>query len=658
MKYAIKLAGIVVVLLVLVMPAAFALKIPNVGGTLPVSTPNITPNTTATEQQTTLLSVKEISGVVFAPSKYAKKYVEGTLSDVKLPDFLEGKALKIYILFSQNDRAILLSDQRIPTSNARLEVVGIGFKSVEGYNWGVYYVKDVLECDTNGIPTTVDAILSSPSNYEFKLLNISTHYRAISFMFYSEKQSRALPVTVGYVSDHEKTLLGFLENEDKLASNLEKTNFDRQAIDKILNVRNGIGVFRIKPSYWIDADCYVKAILLGVNDFRAYMALINAKELNSIAIPENTKLILLEVDRNIKATPTTIYELKTSDLRGKQVVFECVGDGFNVSVKKTLEEASITLGSRVYEIVKHTPIDTIVQAEVFWYPPVPKLEELNKYSILAVGVLGSDIVPRSAVEPSGDLGKVLKVYAYVPRNRNVVIVESKKVVGNVNLLEVAGELKNRLNELKEKIKSETVQRITSRELTSRSKTVEVPTIEPGKPVTVEIGGIVNSIKLKVRNGVENAAISVKKLEELPRVPKLNAKVYAYLEINVSVSASNIEKATISFKVDKSWLGENGLKAGDVVLMKFSNGRWIQLETKVVGEDSQYVYYEANTTSFSIYAIAAKTSVTSNTTQTIPTQSSNAVTKTTANSSANKKTPGFGAVITLTSLLFLVLRRKL
>ena len=95
--------------------------------------------------------------------------------------------------------------------------------------------------------------------------------------------------------------------------------------------------------------------------------------------------------------------------------------------------------------------------------------------------------------------------------------------------------------------------------------------------------------------------------ELPKnVPKLNVKVYAYLEINVSVSPDNIEEAMVSFKVDKEWLIKNGLKANNVVLMKFSNGRWVQLETSVVSEDSYYVYYEAKTQSFSIYAIATET----------------------------------------------------
>ncbi|ADB58020.1 PGF-pre-PGF domain-containing protein [Archaeoglobus profundus] len=549
-----------------------------------------------------------------------------------------------------------------------MKVVGIDFKGIRGHDWRIYYVKEVVECDTNGIPTTVDAILDNPNNYRFKLLNISTHYRAISLMFYSEKQSRALPVTIGYVSDHERTLRGFLEDADELSSKLEKSKFDRDAIDRILNVKRGIGVFRIKPNYWIDADCHIKAILLGADDFKAYMTLIDASELINVAIPKNAKVVLLEVDRIIKASPTTIYELKTSDLRGKHVVFECVGDGFNVSVKKSLEKVALYLDPEVAMAVKSNPIDTIVQAEVFWYPLIPELKELNKHSILAVGILGSDKVPKSAIEPSGDLGKVLKVYAYIPKNRDVVIIEDKKIVSYVNPSKVTGELKDRLDELKEEITNEIVQRITS-----KPKIVRIlPVIEPGKPTTIRIGGIVDSIKLKVKSKVENVAVNVKKLQELPKnVPKLNFKVYAYLEINVNISANNIEEATISFKVDKSWLRENGLKARDIVLMKFLNGRWIQLETSVVGEDDHYVYYEAKTTSFSIYAIATKTTspTTVSTTQTVaktttseitPTQTetTTVVGITTAKVATTQKTPGFELGITLICIAIALYLRKL
>jgi len=636
-----------------------------------ITNPIVT-QTTPTELQPSL-GVKELSGVVFAPTDYAKKAVEDSIKDVNLPDFLKGNAFKIYILLSSKDRAILLSEQSIPTSNAKLKVIGIGSKGIRGYNWGIYYVKEIESCDTNGIPTTADAILSNPDQYKFKLLNISTHYRAISLMFYLEEQSKAIPITVGYVSDHEKTRVGFLENIEELAGKLEKSKkLDRDAVDQVLNIhKDRIGVFRIKPNYWIDADSYIKAILLSVDEFKMYMALINAQELNNIAIPKNAKMILLEVNRKIKAVPTTIFDIKTSEsLNGKHVVFECIGDGFNISVKKSLEKVAMTLNPEIAEVVKACPADTIVQAEVFWYPPVPKLSEFRNYIIPAVGALGSDKVSKDAVEPIGELGKVMKIYAYVPKNRDVVVIEGKEYVGYVDPSKIANNLMQRVNDVKENVKQEVIERITSK---PRFKHI-LPVIDPEKLTVIRVGGIVDSIKLKVKNRVENAVVEVKKLGSL-QIPKPKGLVYAYIEINVSVESNNVESATISFKVSKSWLIENNVNKNEIVLMKYVNEKWITLDTKITGEDEYYVYYEAKTPSFSIYAIATKTALakTPTTITTFTTITSYAYTSEitttsvattttvtpshTTSATTTQKTPGFELVIALMCIAIALILRK-
>ncbi len=62
---------------------------------------------------------------------------------------------------------------------------------------------------------------------------------------------------------------------------------------------------------------------------------------------------------------------------------------------------------------------------------------------------------------------------------------------------------------------------------------------------------------------------------------------------------------IEFKVPKSWLSETGHKPEDIVLMKLSGDKWIELKTEITGEDSGYVYYKAEVGSFSIFAVVAK-----------------------------------------------------
>ncbi|RZN16059.1 MAG: PGF-pre-PGF domain-containing protein [Methanosarcinales archaeon] len=68
---------------------------------------------------------------------------------------------------------------------------------------------------------------------------------------------------------------------------------------------------------------------------------------------------------------------------------------------------------------------------------------------------------------------------------------------------------------------------------------------------------------------------------------------------------NIEDATISFKVEKSWLTDNKLSKNDISLAKWESGNWIELSTTLLKDDSDYVYYEVHTTSFSPFAIVGK-----------------------------------------------------
>ena len=78
------------------------------------------------------------------------------------------------------------------------------------------------------------------------------------------------------------------------------------------------------------------------------------------------------------------------------------------------------------------------------------------------------------------------------------------------------------------------------------------------------------------------------------------KPYQILEISPS-STSGIGRATIGFKVEKSWL-TSGAILPDSVVMKRLKGNWNSLDTQMVGEDDNYYFYSASTPGFSIFAI--------------------------------------------------------
>lgn len=99
-----------------------------------------------------------------------------------------------------------------------------------------------------------------------------------------------------------------------------------------------------------------------------------------------------------------------------------------------------------------------------------------------------------------------------------------------------------------------------------------------------------------------AAVSVEKTGE----------VYQYLQINASNLADKLDKATVVTKVNKSWVSGNNLDKDNLALFKFdeTSGQWKELSTNYSSEDDTYYYYTTDLTSFSYFAIAEKSLVSS------------------------------------------------
>jgi PGF-pre-PGF domain-containing protein len=86
---------------------------------------------------------------------------------------------------------------------------------------------------------------------------------------------------------------------------------------------------------------------------------------------------------------------------------------------------------------------------------------------------------------------------------------------------------------------------------------------------------------------------------------------AYKSFNVWVGNSgyatqkNIENSTLCFKVEKTWLQENGIDSSSITLNRYSDGEWEQTPVNLSGEDNELLYFTAETTGFSFFAITGK-----------------------------------------------------
>jgi len=120
----------------------------------------------------------------------------------------------------------------------------------------------------------------------------------------------------------------------------------------------------------------------------------------------------------------------------------------------------------------------------------------------------------------------------------------------------------------------------------------------------EIG--IHEIGIMVINPATSVYIKVTKLKGKPAdvTHEVSGKVYQYIEITHRNLRNNLEKATIKFHVNKSWIEENNINKSTISLYRYTTS-WQKLPTTLISEDSKTVYYEAESTGFSYFAIAGE-----------------------------------------------------
>jgi len=90
--------------------------------------------------------------------------------------------------------------------------------------------------------------------------------------------------------------------------------------------------------------------------------------------------------------------------------------------------------------------------------------------------------------------------------------------------------------------------------------------------------------------------------------KFNNSFYQLIQINSTVSDTNIVSAVYNFSVSKAWIIEQHISPSQVTLYKYinSNSSWIPLPTSIVGENSTTYFYSAVSNSLSTYLVSYST----------------------------------------------------
>lgn len=141
--------------------------------------------------------------------------------------------------------------------------------------------------------------------------------------------------------------------------------------------------------------------------------------------------------------------------------------------------------------------------------------------------------------------------------------------------------------------------------------VTLPSIGAGTMVSVQIPDAqdvdVTEISIKAKSSVSWVKITIKSSDSHPSdVPIPNGETYRYLEIDKkNIEDENIAELIIKFKVERTWIADNEVDQETIKLKRYNNGQWDELLTSKSKEDPTYLYYTANSSGLSYFAITGE-----------------------------------------------------
>ncbi|MCG7849740.1 MAG: PGF-pre-PGF domain-containing protein, partial [ANME-2 cluster archaeon] len=126
--------------------------------------------------------------------------------------------------------------------------------------------------------------------------------------------------------------------------------------------------------------------------------------------------------------------------------------------------------------------------------------------------------------------------------------------------------------------------------------------------------IVRHINFTALNSAGTVAAKVEVLNHTSTLVSTPPPHEVYKNLNIWVgnygwaTEKNMADTTVSFMVRKSWVTDNDISETSIALNRYSDDKWDRLVTSKTGGDSDYLYFEAEVTGFSPFAITGKKTV--------------------------------------------------
>jgi len=122
---------------------------------------------------------------------------------------------------------------------------------------------------------------------------------------------------------------------------------------------------------------------------------------------------------------------------------------------------------------------------------------------------------------------------------------------------------------------------------------------------------VTAVEFDARKNAGKVTVSVEMLKNrsvlVSSLPE--GEVYRHFNIWAGssgfVSPENIQNLTVSFRVEKDWISENGIDLSSVSLYRYSDSNWTELPSQITGEDEFFFYFESETQGFESFSVAGQ-----------------------------------------------------
>ena len=110
---------------------------------------------------------------------------------------------------------------------------------------------------------------------------------------------------------------------------------------------------------------------------------------------------------------------------------------------------------------------------------------------------------------------------------------------------------------------------------------------------------INVIDFRSKITKKDVKITIELLKEhsVMAGPIMEGLVYEFDNIGLNITDEDVDKAVIRFKTEREWITQNKIR--NVQLEQFVNGRWDIITIKGIGQDANYLFYEANVPSLSV-----------------------------------------------------------